>query len=83
MEDLKHAIVTTPCLRPIDYHCDQWVILAVNSSHIAAGFILFQLGVDSKRYPSRFGSITWNDCESRYSQAKIKIYGLWHALQAY
>jgi len=33
--------------------------------------------------PSRFGSITWNERESRYSQAKIEIYGLWHALQAY
>jgi len=42
-----------------------------------------QLGADGKQYPSRFGSITWNEWESRYSQAKIEIYGLWHALQAY
>ena len=25
----------------------------------------------------------WNEWESSYSQAKIKIYGLWHALQDY
>jgi len=83
MEDLKQAIITVPCLRLIDYHCDQTVILAVDSLCIATGFILLQLGSDGKWYPSRFGSITWNDRESHYSQAKIEIYGLWRALQAY
>src|SRR5882724_9708716 len=83
MEDLKQAIIMAPCLQPIDYHCDQTVILEVDSSCIATGFILLQLGADSKRYPSRFGSITWNDWESCYSQAKIEIYGLWCALQGY
>ena len=47
------------------------------------GFILLQLGADNKRYLSCFGSITWNERESHYSQAKIEIYRLWHALQAY
>src|SRR5882724_7361930 len=83
MEDLKLAIVMAPCLQPIDYHMDRCVILAVDSSCIATGFILSQLGVDDKQYPSHFGSITWNERESRYSQAKIEIYGLWHILQAY
>src|SRR5882724_2096109 len=83
MEDLKQAIVTAPCLRPIDYHCDRTVILAVDSSCIATSFILLQLGADGKWYPSRFSSITWNEQESHYSQAKIEIYGLWRALQAY
>ena len=77
MEDLKLAVVSAPCLWPIDYHCDQWVILAVDSSCIATGFILLQLGANGKRYPSHFGSITWNKCESCYLQAKIEIYGLW------
>jgi hypothetical protein len=40
------------------------------------------MGADKKRYPNRFGSITWNDRESRYSQAKLEIYGLWRALRA-
>ena len=61
MEDLKQAIVMAPCLWLIDYHMDQCVILAINSSFIATGFILSQLGVDDKRYPSHFGSITWNE----------------------
>src|SRR5882672_7048011 len=37
----------------------------------------------NKWYLSQFSSITWNERESHYSQAKIKIYSLWHALQAY
>jgi len=47
------------------------------------GLHLLQLRADNKHYTSRFGSITWNERESHYSQAKIEIYGLWHALQAY
>src|SRR5882672_3653782 len=83
MEGLKQAIVTAPCLHPIDYHSDRCIILAVDSSSIATGFILLQLSADNKWYLSWFGSITWNERESRYSQAKIEIYGLWRALQAY
>ena len=83
MEDLKQAIITTICLWLINYHSDQCVILAIDSSCIATGFILSQLGIDDKQYLSRFGSITWNEQDLHYSQAKIEIYGLWHALQAY
>ncbi len=39
-------------------------------------------GDDKKRYPARFGSITWNEREQRYSQAKIELYGLFRALKA-
>src|SRR5271155_806976 len=58
------------------------VILAVNSSWIAVGFILSQMEDDGKRYPSRYGSITWNEREQKYSQAKIELYGLFRALKA-
>jgi hypothetical protein len=83
MDQLKIAVITAPCLRPIDYKCLRAVIMAVDSSWQAVGFILLQLGVDKRRYPSRFGSITWNEREQRYSQPKIEIYGLWRALRAY
>ena len=82
MEQLKAAIVTSPALRPIDYASDQPVILAVDSSYIGFGYILLQLGTDKKRYPSRFGSGTWNERESRYSQPKVELYGLFRALRA-
>ena len=49
---------------------------------MAVGYILSQQGEDGKIYPSRFGSITWNETEQRYSQAKLKLYGLFQALKA-
>ncbi|KAJ8483236.1 hypothetical protein ONZ45_g14668 [Pleurotus djamor] len=82
MNTLKHLAATSPALRAIDHSSDGEVILAVDSSYIAVGFVLSQVGPDGKRYPSRFGSITWNERESRYSQAKIELYGLFRALQA-
>ena len=78
---LKEAILTSPALRPIEYECDRPVILAVDSCMNGVGYILLQLGEDKKRYPSRFGSITFNDRESRYSQAKLELYGLFRTLR--
>jgi len=83
MADLKQAIIMAPCLWLIDYCCDRMVILAVDSSCIVTGFIILQLGANGRWYPSCFGSITWNDQKSCYSQAKIEIYSLWCSLQAY
>lgn len=83
MDDLKHAVISSTALRAIDYECGRDVILAVDSSIITTGFILLQLGEDRKRYPSCFGSIGWNERESRYSQAKIELYGLFRALRAF
>jgi hypothetical protein len=83
MAALKEAVINSPSLRPIDYRCGRQVILAVDSSIHAAGFYLLQKGEDGKRYPARFGSITWNDREGRYSQAKVELYGLFRALRAY
>jgi hypothetical protein len=81
MECLKTAIIDSPALRPLDYECDRPVILAVDSCMNGVGYILVQLGEDKKRYPSRFGSITFCDRESRYSQAKLELYGLFRALK--
>jgi hypothetical protein len=83
MDLIKYSVLHAPALRPIDYESELPVYLAVDSSCIAVGFILSQLGSDNRRYYARFGSITWNDRESRYSQAKIELYGLFRALRAY
>lgn len=82
MEQLKAAIASSTALRPINYLSDLPVILAVDSSFIGFGYLLLQLGEDGKRYPSRFGSGTWNDREARYSQPKIELYGLFRSLKA-
>jgi len=82
MDSLKTAIIDSPAIRPIDYSSRNDVILAVDSSYIACGWVLSQIDDEGRRRPSRFGSITWNDRESRYSQAKIELYGLFRALKA-
>jgi hypothetical protein len=82
-EDLKKAILESPALRPIDYHSKAPVILAVDTSYIAVGYYLCQCDSEDrrKRYYSRFGSITLNDREARFSQAKLEIYGLYRTLR--
>jgi hypothetical protein len=82
MEKLKMFVQDSPAIRAVDYKSDREVTLAVDSSWMAVGFILSQQGEDGKRYPSRFGSITWNETEQRYSQAKLELYGLFRALKA-
>ncbi|KAJ2930445.1 hypothetical protein H1R20_g6649, partial [Candolleomyces eurysporus] len=81
MEKIKHLVTTCPAIKPIDYSSGNKVILAVDSSQIAVGYILSQMGNDGLRYCSRFGSITWNEQERRYSQSKIELFGLFRALK--
>lgn len=82
MEKLKMFVRNCTAIKAIDYQSDREVILAVNSSWMAVGFVLYQIGEDGKRYPSRFGSITWNETEQKYSQAKLELYRLFRALKA-
>lgn len=74
------------------------LILAVDSSMVAVGFVLYQvfrsndsdLNPDATttrnskliKFPLRYGSITLNQVESRYGQPKIELYGLFRALKA-
>jgi hypothetical protein len=84
-EDLKQALIASPALRPIDYSSNSPVILAVDTSSIAVGFYLCQADPDNlrKRYYARFGSISLNEREQRFSQPKLELYGLFRALRAY
>jgi hypothetical protein len=80
MQALKDAIINSPSLISIDYSADCPVYLSIDSSWHRVGWILSQECPDSRRHPSCFSSITWNEQESCYSQAKIKLYRLFHAL---
>ena len=84
MQDLKDALLSSPALKPIDYQSDAPVILSVDTSSIAVGFILAQCDLTNPkfRYTARFGSITLNDQEGRYSQPKLELYGLYRALRS-
>lgn len=80
---LKAAITSPPALRPIDYTSALPVVLSVDSSFMAVGFILSQYDIEKKKRPARYGSIPMNERESRYSQPKLELYGLYRALRAY
>jgi hypothetical protein len=84
MENIKDLVTCSPALRPLNYAAHDWpIILAVDSSVTAVGYVSMQVRDDKRWYLSRFGSIAWMEHESRYSQAKLKLYSLFHALRAY
>jgi len=58
------------------------VIVSVDSLKITVGYILAQLDNQNQRRPAQFGLITWNDRETRYSQVKLELYGLFRTLHA-
>lgn len=80
-EKLKELISSAPALRPIDYTSTNPIILSVDSSKYAVGFILSQIDDDGKRRPARYGSLPMNKVESNYSQPKLELYGLYRALR--
>ena len=82
MQCLKNAICQSPVLCQLDYESGGEVILAVDTSLIAVGYILSQEGDDGKCFLNCFGSIRLSNVESCYSQVKLKLYGLFHALRA-
>ena len=83
-EDLKQALLTLPALRPIDYQSGAAIVLAVDTLYIAVSYILGQYDLEhtKTRYVARFGSITLNDREARFSQPKLELYGLYRSLRA-
>lgn len=80
-KELKDLVASAPALRPIDYTSNNPVILSVDSSKYAVGFILSQIDNDGRRRPARYGSLPMNETEANYSQPKLELYGLYRALR--
>jgi len=76
MKEMKERVATCKAIRPIDHSLSFEVILSVDTSVIAVGFILAQRDVEGRRRPAKFGSIAWNKRISKYSQSKLELYGL-------
>ena len=83
MDAIKHALATCDALRPINYEWGSDVILAVDTSWMAVGIIVYQVDPDNpkKRYVIKYDSIPLNEREARFSQPKRELYGLKRALQ--
>jgi hypothetical protein len=81
---IKDLVIHSLALRLLNYSTHNWpMILTIDFSIIAIRYILIQVCDDKHWYPSRFGSITKIEHDSRYSQVKLELYGLFHALHAY
>ena len=72
MQDLKDALEDAVPLGNIDYECDNPVVSAVDTSFKAVGYYIYQEGqsIKIKKVFVKFGSITLNDREVRFSQPK-------------
>jgi len=81
--DLKELIVRAPALKPIDYRSDRPVVLSVDTSIHGIGFILSQHDEKGRKVPARYGSLPLTLAQTRYSQAKLELYGLMRALWHY
>jgi hypothetical protein len=82
MEELKAAVLASEAICPINYKSPNEVILAVDSSQIACGYILSQLNNSNQQQPACYGSITFNEHKVKYSQAKIELHGLFRSIHA-
>ena len=94
MELLKHLASTAVLIRALDYELARKVVqhdqrdndlglvaIHVDASSIGMGWMITQR-LEEAEYPIVFGSITFNERESRYSQPKLKLYGVFRALKA-
>ena len=84
MADLKVALKSAVPLGNIDYESEGTVVLAVDTSYRAVGFYIYQESADTlkKKMFIKFGSITLNEREARFSQPKRELFGLKRALEA-
>ncbi|KAL1938197.1 hypothetical protein VTO73DRAFT_11841 [Trametes versicolor] len=92
IDALKDLVSSAPVLKAIDYDAarsihppltppmDGLVVVGVDSSIYGAGWVLYQYH-GSVRHPALFGSCTFTAPESRYSQPKIELYGVFRALK--
>src|SRR5258708_25963614 len=83
MITLVERIKSAECLMPIRYESPNIVVLEVDSSYIGVGWILYQMNDEGKKILSRFGSLTFNAREMRYSQAKLELFGLYRVLRTH
>ncbi len=94
MELLKHLASTVVPIRALDYELVHKVVqhnqrdndlglvaIHVDASSIGVGWMIMQ-HLEEAEYLIIFGSITFNECESHYSQPKLELYGVFRALKA-
>jgi hypothetical protein len=91
-ERIKHLVATAPVLVRLDYNAaklivrppresdEGLVIVAVDSCTNGAGWVVYQ-NTENEKHPVLFGSCTFSEAESRYSQPKCELFGVFRALK--
>lgn len=84
-EDVKKAAKESPAIRPLNYESGANVILGSDACPSGLGCFLAQCDPKNPklRYYSRFASMTLNDRERRFSQAKLELFGLYRAMREF
>jgi len=84
MEKLKEALKNAPCLRPLNKDWPTDIVLAVDTSWMAIGIIIYQIDLidPKKKHYAKFASLPMNEREARFSQPKRELYGIKRALTA-
>ena len=84
MKNLKAALENAVPLGNIDYESEGTVVLSVDTSWRAVGFYIYQETADTNKKKTyiKFGSITMNEREARFSQPKRELFGLKRALES-
>jgi len=83
MARLKAALLSAPVLRALRYDADaKQIFLTVDTSPIAAGWVVSQLDQNGVRKPAVYGAKTLGRPQRNYDQSKRELYGLKLALQA-
>ncbi|PIL28589.1 hypothetical protein GSI_08630 [Ganoderma sinense ZZ0214-1] len=92
VDELKARISSAPVLIKVDYDAanlisrpisgfpDGLIVVSVDGSKYGAGWVLYQFR-DGLRHPALFGSCTYSAAESRYSQPKVELYGVFRAVK--
>src|SRR6201996_5661749 len=84
MAKLKEAVKNAPCLRPLNKDWPTDIVLAVDTSWMAIGIIIYQIDLidPKKKHFAKFASLPMNEREARFSQPKRELYGIKRALTA-
>ncbi len=82
-ENVKKAAAESPAIRPLNYESGADIILGSDACPNGIGGFLAQCDLKNPkmRYYSRFVSITLNDRERRFSQAKLELFGLYRVMR--
>jgi len=80
-DEIKKHVTSAPALWPIDYISDNPMSLLVDFSQNATGVILSQMDDQGQKRPAYYGSVPMSEQKSRYSQPKLKLFGLYRVLQ--